>query len=197
MAEEIEYCTLTPDYPNTAYMIFLNPIKGARVFDPYPMTFIYRSLDEVSQVVQEAVKEIQNLGELSVLQHVMLLPLRFVSHYPLRREFWQNPSHHYDSLDRLRTFQPLAKTPQFYKLLVTPTFLDDYGKWHLNATLPLYLSMNESVIEQFMYHSDQSVDERAKCAAIYTFGKPMQYNWETQKVADIRDKRSPFNKHHN
>ncbi|MBI4097072.1 MAG: hypothetical protein HY428_01520 [Candidatus Levybacteria bacterium] len=197
MAEKIEYCTLTPDYPDTAYMIFLHPIKGARVLDPYPMTFLYRSLDEVSQVVQEAVREIQGTGELDVLQHVMLLPLCFASLYPLRPEFWQNPSQHYDSMDRLRTFQPLVKTPLFYKLLVTPTFLDENGKWHLNATLPLYLSMNESIIEQFMSHSDQSVDERAKCAAIYTFGDPMRYNWETQKVAAIKSKRSEFTKHHN
>ncbi|MBI4097210.1 MAG: hypothetical protein HY428_02225 [Candidatus Levybacteria bacterium] len=197
MAEETEYCTLAPDYPSAAYMIFLNPIKGARVLDPYPMTFVYRSLDEVIKILREAVSEIRISGELTILQHVILLPLRFATLYPLRREFWQSPTHHYDSLDRLRTFKPLAKTPQFYKLLVTPTFLDDTGKWHLNATLPLYLSMNENIIEQFMFHSDQSVDERAKYAAIYTFGKPIQYNWETKKVSTTKDKRPLFNKHNN
>lgn len=196
MAKNAEFCTLTPDFPPEAYMVFLNPIKGARILQPYPMAFIYKSLDEVNEVITQAVQEIQTSNEFNVKQHSLLLPIHFHTLYPMRREFWQSPSHHYDSLDRMRTFQQVATTPELFKLLVTPTYLDENGKWHLNATLPFFQTSDEKLIEQFMFHSDQSVDKRAKFAALYTFGKPTQYNWETQEISVIKTK--PLSqKHHN
>ncbi len=196
MDEDLKYCSLTPDYPKIAYMIFLNPIKGARLLDPYPMAFIYRTLEEVTEVATEATKEIQESAQFTIRQHVLLLPIHFSSLFTLRREFWQDPTHHYDSLDRMKTFQKVANAPQFYKLLVTPTYLDENGKWHLNATLPLYQNADKKIIERFMFHSDQSVDERAKFAAVYTFGTPTRFNWETRQISAIK-KRFVHSKHHN
>lgn len=191
MTDELEFCTLTPDFPEEAFMVFLKPIKGARPLDPYPMAFIYRTLDEVNEVVTEAVQEIKESAEFNVQQHALLLPVRFESLFEMRREFWQSTSHHYDSLDRLHTFQPVARTPQFFKLLVTPTYLDESGKWHLNATLPLYHPYSTAVIEKFMFNADQSVDERARYSAVYSFGESSHYNWETQEVSAAKIKHTP------
>ncbi len=88
---------------------------------------------------------------------------------------------------RVRAFAPVAHYPEMYSLLVTPFVYDDTVKqWHFSATLPFVANdMQQSVLEKFMYTSDQIVEPRAKYSAIYAMGEKLQFNWRTAETKPI------------
>jgi hypothetical protein len=83
-------------------------------------------------------------------------------------------------MDRLRLFKKAADKPELYKLLVTPSFLEE--TWTFEAALPFFISSPLTLIERFMLSSDWPVAQEAKFSAFYTFGKPLRFNWRTKAI---------------
>ncbi len=181
-----EFCSLEPDFPKEAFITFLLLSENYNMLGMYPMPSIYRTFDDVTYSMQKTVHEANKKGDFSINDICILIPISFAVQYPLRREFWTKPAMHFGDNERIKIFTPVALHPEFYRLLITPTYFDNNGIWHLHATLPLHLSTNFSAIEQFMLLSDQPVDERAKYAAVYNLGHAIRYNWKTKETSTMQ-----------
>lgn len=128
--------------------------------------------------IQEWNREKTNA--LNIVDTSVIVPITLQRLYPLKREFWENPSVHYDAFDRLKGFWNAVERPNFYQLLVTPLWVNKELFFH--AAIPFYVSSTDRDIESFMLTSDYPVDERAKFAALYTLGIPLRFNWKTGDV---------------
>lgn len=173
-----EYCILSPDFPKSAYLVYLLINEGHNLGSIIPLLPIYTSYTEISLSVKETIEQVNvNIDDINII-----IPLEFQSLCPLKKIFWKNPTINYDIEDRIRSFISVAAFPEFHKILVTPSLLDKVGNWHLNAALPLNLPAEDKVIERFMLNSNWPVCTKAKYAAIYTCGKPSSFNWKTQEI---------------
>ncbi len=115
---------------------------------------------------------------------LILLPVVFYSLYPLKRKYWCKSSLS-RKIDRSRWFWLVADNPKPYMLLATPAFFDKKsGEWEFSAALPLPLTASDGDIEKLIMGFDYPVDEKAKYAALYIFGKPLKFNWRTGEMSE-------------
>lgn len=184
--KSLKYCYISPKYPTSAYAVMLFLLKDDQVHSILALNYIYNSTQEVSVEIEQLAKDASFKKDAKVSEIAVLLPLYFHNHYPLKKDFWKDPTNHYHNTDRSFAFLKLADNCRNFLLLVTPTYYDEKGKiWDLHATLPLPITCGDEVIENFMQTSDQVVDIRAKNAALYTCGKPIKFNWKTQELTPV------------
>lgn len=185
MNKNIKYCSITPSFPKNAWMItiFILSVTEEKVIGTYPLTNLSISFEEISLDIKQLTEYNKKENKIKVGEFVSILPVAFESLYPLRKEFWGNPSSHFDADDRIRLLREAATQPIFYKLLVTPNILNNI--WVYSAALPFFISSNNSLIEKFMLTSDWPVTPLAKYAAIYSLGEPKKYNWITKEVSNL------------
>ncbi|MBP9719353.1 MAG: hypothetical protein KBD46_02700, partial [Candidatus Levybacteria bacterium] len=154
----------------------------------FPLHDIYTSLDEIAKDIESCAVEVAKSpsGAMSVHDHALLLPLTFEKHYPLKKEYWENPTEKYTSDDRTRAFLRTMEEKKYQrKLLVTP---NPIGKGRntggFAAALPFF-EKDAKMIEHFMRQSDWSVEIKAKESAIYVMGDIMVFNWKTKSFEEV------------
>ncbi len=179
------FCSIEPTYPQSGYITLLFITSDNEITNIYPMMPIFEQVDQITPSIMEVVKNIDKNYDYRIHENAVLIPITYHARFPLKRAYWKNPIQHFDEIDRLKIFMPVVRNPAFYKLLVTPTFLDEKNLWHLHATLPILISSKDEIIERFMCTSDHPVDERAKSAALYLLGTPVKFNWNTRKITGI------------
>ncbi len=177
------YCYRIASFPKEAYMNYVFYGRNEDIAMLYPFETVYPSIENLAEEMRnysfEWNKEMANGME--IIDVSIIVPLVFHSLYPLRREFWNNPTMNFDDLDRFRGFWKAAAKPHFYKVVVTPQWLRKQVAYH--AVVPFYITAQVRDIDAFMMHSDYPVDERAKYAAIYTIGTPLRFNWKTGELS--------------
>lgn len=182
----IQYCSLTPEFPETAYLLFLFVMHQGEAVGMVPLEAIYPTINEASEAVENVLANLGETKHIAVPEEALLIPITFSALFPMREEFWKKPALSYDQQMRVRAFTPVAQYPTMYSLLVTPYVFDDETKeWYFNATLPMLEANHVHTIEQFMFKSDQVVEPRAKYSAIYTIGQKKRFNWKTKELKDI------------
>lgn len=180
-----EYCSIAPDFPKDGFIIILLlfNIEDNKVMGILPLSSIFTHPDQVENTVMDLLQNGKN-KELTVLTNAILIPIKFHSLYPLERKYWENPTIHFDTWDRVKLFIPVLEQPAFYHLLVTPSSIEK-EQTILHATLPLTNPDDTETIKKFMLTSDLPVDERANSAAIYSLGNSIKFNWQTKEVEKI------------
>ena len=171
-------------YPKEAFMagVFIIDEKG-EVKTIYPFDSVYNSLEEISEQCRTSFEFNKRINKRWGIHEIsIVLPIDFERHFPLKPEYWQNPTATYDDIQRMSLFNEAFTALPLFQLLVTPIFNPRERKWHFNAAIPFKITASDREVESFMLSSDYSVDERAKYAAIYKFGKPIRYNWRKEKV---------------
>ena len=172
-------------YPKDAYIAgaFLIDEKG-EVTTVYPFDSVYNSLGEVSEQCRSSFEFNKTINEgWNIHEITIVLPIVFEKHFPLKPEYVVTPPATIKDHHRVALFNEAFTALPLFKLLVTPLFNPYKKAWHFNAAIPFKITASaDREIESFMLNSDYPVDERAKYAAIYIFGKPIRYNWAKQKV---------------
>lgn len=180
-----KYCYLDPKFPKEAFLlyIFLFHKVQEKPIGLIPFDGIYKSPDEAADAVPPVVEKAA-MDTSYIHPDGVLVPIRFHSHYPLRKEFWVEPTMKYEGFDRSLLFMPVIRSPELYHVLVVPQFIKG-KKTIFNPALPLKNINDTKTIENFMLTSDLVVDGRAKYAAIYSLGKSLRFNWETRKISEV------------
>lgn len=171
------------EYPKEAFVVvlFVTNKKGeAKAINTYEG--ILFSLKDVSRAISAASSFNDSVNTWKINDVCAVIPITLVSLYPLKPEYWENPTENYDVFIRGALFNDAVANLPLYKLLVTPIFSIDERKWFFNAAIPFKITAKDKEIENFMLHSDYQVDERADSAGIYLFGKPIRYNWKKKIV---------------
>lgn len=123
-----------------------------------------------------------------------VVPLVFESWVPLRRNYWEGELQEFTYEERTHKFINFYNTPELFKMLVVPTFLNrENNTFDFDIALPFTNKSSEKDLELFMMHSDYPVNEFASHAALYLPGEPMRYNYETKKVEHPQRKSSRIN----
>lgn len=151
-----------------AYLVYFTIFDPSGISLKYPIGPVFTSTREIayqSQIFRSIISRTWEVDE-----QITIVPLFFKRLYPLRMEFWKKPTIHYDDLQRVHLFESALLNYGLYKLIVTP-FLYQKQTIFLSA-IPMYTSATDYDIERFMTLSDFPLEESAKYAAIYTFGKP-------------------------
>jgi hypothetical protein len=181
-----EYCTLEPDFPESAYILFLFILHEGQRVGIVPLDAIYPTPDAASQAAHQVIDQLGETNHITVPEESLLIPITFQSLFTMKQGFWTKPTLSYDQQMRVRAFTPVLEHPTLYYLLVTPFVYDDsMHTWHLSATLPLLYTNPTATIENFMFASDQVVEPRAKFSAIYTIGDKLRFNWKTKDIKKI------------
>jgi len=177
-------CSITPDFPRSGYLLllFIFDSEENEILGLYPLESIFTDLDEGARAAQEIRKLEEEVEHIQIPDECLLIPIKYKSKYPMRKEHWEKPSVTYDAFDRMKLFLTAARQPSLYSLLVTPgSYINE--KWLFHASLPF--TGKREVVENFMYMSDLPVDERAKYSAIYSMGEKMRFNFETREISEI------------
>ena len=182
---EPHFHSVDVEFPDKAYAVYIIAEDGERNPKVYPLTPIFYTLEEVAFYIRESEEHFLESEDYSIQESALLLPLHLEKLWPLKEEYWHAPSQHYDGLDRIRLFMEVPKQYQLYKLLVTPSGIDEEHNVFLDAALPILASASASdkLLEEFLNRSDYPVLETAKNAALYSFGIPFRFNWQTGKVS--------------
>ena len=186
MKKETKYCTYSPNFPEKAFVVIVHlahKLLSRDYVRNYPLINLVPSLDEVVRDISDFSKYANKTGELIVENICTVVPVTFNSLYPLRKEFWMSPTQHYDPQERIKLLMQAISKFEMYKLLATPYEEDRIET--VAATIPFYLSADDSLIEKFMLTSDWPVDNKAKYAAFYLFNKPQSFNWMTKEVSGL------------
>lgn len=186
MHKEIKYSTYNPVFPKNAFLIIAHITHKSLPqgnFQKYPFINLDSTLEEVASDIGEFSEYARKKGEMSVADTCTLVPVTFHSLFPLRKEYWSDPTQHYDAQDRIKLLISAISHFAMYKLLVTPYIENNIRS--VAAAIPFFLSEGNKLIEKFMLTSDWPVDEQAKNAAFYLFDKPKSFNLKTKEIADI------------
>lgn len=188
------YCIKIPRYPLKAYIVYYHLKDGFLPKLYYPIGPIYT---DISTIIREAQLFEQNISRQTnfvVDEKAVVAPLKLERLYELKRTFWENPQLHYDQFHRIDLFTQVLRNFAFYKLVVTP--LTYQGKTYFISSIPFPVTSTDEDIEKFMLFSDFPVDQQAKYAAIYSFDKPLRFNWRTGKlqsfIAKTKDETIPL-----
>lgn len=180
------YCSKVARFPKEAYLNYVFYAKDEDIVMLYPFEVVYPSITTLQNSMKKYAfdwnKEIANGME--IIDVSIIVPITLETLYPLRKEFWDNPTYHFDDLDRFRGFWRAAAKPSFYKVIVTPQWIGT--RVSFQAIIPFYITATRKDIDTFMLYSDYPVDEAAKYAAIYTIGTPLRFNWRTGDVSTVR-----------
>lgn len=180
------FCSLEPNFPLSAFVLMLFVTRGDEMTYLYPLSDLYTMLSDLPHTISNLVASLERETDLHIFDEVLLLPVNFNRLFLLRESYWQTPSEHFDMLHRVTSFLSVTKAPGLFQLLVTPSVVDESGKWFFSAALPLYHNTPTYLIEKFMQYSDHPVDTRAKSAALYTFSTVQQLNWQTGEMTILQ-----------
>lgn len=183
----IAYCSLEPEFPQKAFIVFLFVMHEGQQIGLVPLDGVYETTEIASRAVDTILSQLSQTRNITVAEEALIIPIEKYDVFTMRKDFWTTPSFTYDQHMRVRAFSQVAHYPEMYSLLVTPYVYDDATRqWHLSATLPFVNKSDlNTVIEQFMFTSDQIVEPRAKYSAIYRLGEKMQFNWQTGETKSI------------
>ncbi|MDO8658290.1 MAG: hypothetical protein Q7K55_06105 [Candidatus Levybacteria bacterium] len=179
-----DYLTLDPSYPSAAFVCFFIIRNNSGEKCPIPMERIYTSIDLIMHELKRCIKEYAKMNY-NILERMLLMPIALSKRIPLKREYWQKPTEHYDFLNKFLAFIKIFNEKVIdKKLLVTPCFHNvKKDSWIFNATLP-FLENEEDIIEKVMLTSDIPVDESAKYTAVYNIGNFIIYDWKKKEYID-------------
>lgn len=177
-----KYCSIEPSFPNEAFLVTIFVMDDEYRQGVITLPKIYTHPKTAGDDIQIYI-DTANLKTLIVPEDAVMLYLKLEKLYPLHRKFWRKPTIHYNHWERLKLFSSVGLNPQFYKVLVVPTFING-PKQTLEAVLP-FIGKGEKTIKNFMMNSDQVVDQSAKYAAIYTCTKTMNFNWKTDNITEV------------
>lgn len=172
------YCSIDPPFSHTGYVIIIRNVVNDRDTYEFAFDYIAPKIADVPLFIQEYKDEILRLGERIELRHTcVLLAVTLSRRYPLRREFWLQPTEEFSFDQRSDLFVRALAAPAMYSLLVTPNTSEGDDRWRYSAAMPFLNTTPEASIEQFMLHSTWPVSEMAKNAAIYTLSEVREYDW--------------------
>ena len=178
-----------PYFPKKLHLVglFLAQ-KGNLMLFPLHQTF--EKIEDSKSTITDIVKEFTSKKNgIELPPQVIVIPLKFDSLVPLKKEYWEGEHEAYDYDERVHNFIEFHKNPTFYKYLITPGDYDEINdKFSLDAAIPIKLNSEEKDLKNFMFHSDFPVNELASNSAFYIPLKPLRYNYLTNKVD--RPKRS-------
>ncbi|HEX8923760.1 MAG TPA: hypothetical protein VF828_03430 [Patescibacteria group bacterium] len=166
-----DFNKLEPKFPKEAFSVMIFIKKTGNEMGAYPLKEIFMSEKEVGKKTEILKTELKK-NNIDFLGSV-IIPIKLLELFPLKPEFWDNPSQDYQGIIRSDFFVKMLQEPKLYKLLVLPEHYDaKKNKWWLKAAVPFYLSADKKTIEKFMMTANDVVDPRASHAGIYVFGDP-------------------------
>ncbi len=176
MINDSLYCSEDVAYPIAANAALLSISRPNGSIVLYPCRKVHVQIEEIVRDIKELETVLTSDGErYSILESCIILPLRFSRLLALKKEYWSNPTETFADANRSNPFVKSIYNFQMFSMLVTPS--KDGDVWRYLAALPLPNSTSDSLIEQFMLHSDWPVAETAKHSALYSLEQPFVYNW--------------------
>lgn len=182
--KSISYCSRAAKFPQKAYMHYVFYSTKEEIIMIYPFESIYKDMDELRHDMIDYIDMWmeEKANGIEIVDSSLIVPITFDKLYPLQKNFWDDPTLHYDAFARLKSFWNAAEKPSLYQLVVTPSWSGKKLVFH--AAIPFFVSATDADIGRFMLTSDYPVDERAKYAAIYQFGTPLRFNWKTGELKE-------------
>jgi len=189
MTELIDYCSEDVSYPIVAHAALLSVSRPDGSILLFPNRKVHAQVDDIVKDIKELESSLTKDGDsYSILESCVVLPLRLSRRFPLKKEYWSNPTESFTDTSRSTPFVKAIYNPSLYTMLITPSKEGDV--WRYLAALPIPISVSSTVIEQFMLHSDWPVAETAKQCAIYTIEQPFLYDWILRTHAPLPQVRS-------
>ncbi|MDX1372887.1 MAG: hypothetical protein R3321_10475, partial [Nitrososphaeraceae archaeon] len=156
----------------------------------YPIGPIYISLNNAIKDVITFHKSFKHNKLVRINKDLLIFPITLNKTYPLKKEYWSNPSIRYSQFDRLKQFSKILSNYNFYNLIVTP--LNYQNLTLLISAIPFPITATDRDIGNFMMKSDFPVDETAKDAANYSIEEPISYNYNTGKLSSSKSKHPSY-----
>jgi hypothetical protein len=179
MAVKKEFLTIEPEFPPKAWvaLIMFKKDLGPRMM--LSIGLVFRGKKSFKRVMKSTEKQL--LKEKITLEGAIVFRIKLKEKFPLKKEYWQQPTQDYSGVIRTKAMMKVARQPKLYKLLVLPRYYSQKSQtWIFEAASPFFVTAETSAIEQFMLTSRDVVDVRAKSAAIYSFEKAYGYDWINQ-----------------
>ncbi len=180
-----EYCTQIPKFPTKAVVAFLLLEEEDAKLGLVPSSLIYTSIDEAARSINDISVSLYDSRRVIVNEIALLANISIEKHIPLSREYWSNPSINYGIEEKIRAFTKIPYYPSFYKIIVTPTYLDSHGIWYFDPAFPYLKNNSEDIIKQFMLKTNHVVEMKAKYAALYDIDSIYSFDWQDRKISPV------------
>ncbi len=172
------------DYPKQAYITYLLIMRQDKKNFFLPLYDLYADFEPIEQYVRNFIAEMKiKKPEIFIPPMPIVFPLSFSSNVRLKKEYWDKPTLEYTWADRINSFHKVLENYQFYQLLVTPVAA---GKSiSLQVSHCFQITAQEPEISLFLSMTFMSMDMRAKNAALYRFGNPVRFEYESGKKIKV------------
>ncbi len=171
------------NYPEKLYLAATWMRRDDEQLIFYTHNEAYITPDQALDTSKKFYKSLKR-GKIDALPYIMLVTMNLSGSYPLKKDFWENPSFEYKDFDRMMSFINVITNPENYKVLVTPT---EVSKNVFTAPIAFLKTAVDLDIELFMRSSDWYVDPTAKTCALYDIEGVVGINVLTREIVQKDD----------
>lgn len=186
--EPKKYCYLSPAFPKNGVAVLLLLEEQEQRVGIVPSSVVYTSLTDTARSISEIALSLKSSRSVSVADVSLLINISFEKKIPLYKYYWRVPEVNYSIEEKIKSYTKLPYHPHFYKIVVTPTLVDEYGKWYFDPAFPILNTAADSVIETFMSTTNHVVEHKARFAALYSVEDLFSFNWKQKKVSHLASK---------
>lgn len=184
MEKEVKYQSIHISYPPRMYAIALWLTKGG--LRPLFFYKVFTNFNNVKEYSKEAIETIRNEGsdEKLVLDTVIVLEMKYLKDYPLKKIHWQSIDIKLGMNEREQLLLQVVDKPPLFNIVITPAWKSSRSK-KIKATFSAgfaYLKSQEDQIDNLMRSSTLSVNPEAENAGIYSINKIFGYDHLGMKV---------------
>jgi len=174
-------------FPKSVWMVAVWLVPTKERILPMYLHVLKKDKKAAIKYAEEVLVQVKKLRKPApAIDYLLLVPLTFSHLYPLKKEYWDNPSYEIKSIDKAVLFSEAIAKPWLYHLLVTPGLDEKTKKVELSAAF-VFKKGAERDLETFMRTSTHPVSPEAKNAAIYNIGDSFGYDLK-KKEEIVNDK---------
>lgn len=162
--KKVNYQSRIVRFPEKLYLfvMWIFASNGSKFI--FPLHYLYKNPRKGLEEVQEIYKGLKKEGTYTH-DWALVAPLHFIEKFPLKKDYWKNPSFEFEEFTRFRQFLSPMLNHKNYKLLVTPFNVQNKI---FTAAMPFSNDVSLDNVDLFLTTSDWQVDQEADCAAFYS-----------------------------
>lgn len=174
-------------FPKVVYIGCISVIDRERKKRRMCLTRIFDSIELLRSYVVFVIDDLYKTGNSKVpMFDGYYVKCEYSRLFPLKKAYWKNKGEfEMDIFQKFRNDTNILKYWKMSEVLVTPDGEID-GMEFYSFCISLFKNTPINYLETYIQNSNQSVDIRAKNAAVYSPSKPVKINWleDIQRVND-------------
>lgn len=188
---------LTIKYPPKAYIAYILVMRKPsltwrknQVSFFLPFNEVFNNLGEIKLFTHKFIRQARDENTI-IPKAPIVFPIKLSEKIPLKSRYWDEPTTELSKTERINNFLKPLENYHFQKLLVTP--YRNGRATSLKAAYCFNLNAKEPEISFFLASNYLSMDEKAKCAAVYQFDNPFRFELDSGKIIKITNTSTSVN----